>query len=432
MCRATTAAISALSCTRIFKTDTQQTTAAGATTRVAWLRWVFLVLTFAVTMVGYADRQVLGLLKPVLDQRFGWTGADYGAMTTAFQIAIAAALLGAGWFMDRVGLRWGFAAGLGGWSVASILHAAARTVPQFIAARAALGVFEAVGTPAGMKAVATFFRPNERTLVIGVGNMAPNIAAMLTPLVVSALYVRIGWQGTIITLGSAGLVCLGFWLALPLRRMVDVSAEQAILAAPPATLLVLRDRTAWALAAAKFLTDQGWWFLLFWLPDFFHRRFHLDMRDIGLPVATVYAMAALGSLSGGGLPALLARCGLSRAGAMWLAMAIFAGCVLPIVLILHVGGLWPSVLVVGLALAGHQGFATNIFGIAAAAFPASRIASAAGLGAFAGNCGGALSLYAAGRLIPAYGLQPSFWAVAAGYPLAWVVLRMALGNRGKA
>jgi ACS family hexuronate transporter-like MFS transporter len=389
---------------------------------VAWLRWVFLVLTFAVTMVGYADRQVLGLLKPVLDQRFGWTGADYGAMTTAFQIAIAAALLGAGWFMDRVGLRWGFAAGLGGWSIASILHAGARTVPQFIAARVALGVFEAVGTPAGMKAVATFFRPGERTLVIGIGNMAPNIAAMLTPLVVSALYVRIGWQGTIVTLGAAGLVCLGFWLVLPLRRMTDVNAESTPLSKETGGS-VLRDRVAWTVAGAKFLTDQAWWFMLFWLPDFFHRRFHLDMRDIGLPVATVYAMAALGSLSGGALPAMLVRAGLSRISALWIAMAMFAACVLPIVFIQHVGVLWLSVVLIGLALAGHQGFATNIFGIAAAVFPVSRIGSAIGLGAFAGNCGGALSLYAAGQLLPTYGLQPSFCAAAAGYPLAWLLLR---------
>jgi ACS family hexuronate transporter-like MFS transporter len=397
-----------------------------ATSRVAWLRWVFLILTFAVTMVGYADRQVLGLLKPVLDQRFGWTGADYGAMTTAFQIAIAVALLGAGWFMDRAGLRWGFATGLGGWSIVAILHAAARTVPQFIAARAALGVFEAVGTPAAMKAVATFFGPRERTLVIGIGNMAPNIAALLTPLIVSALYVRVGWQGTIVTLGAAGFVCLAFWLALPLERMANLSEEPLALPSATPKPPVLRDRLAWSLAGAKFLTDQAWWFMLFWLPDFFHRRFHLDMRELGPPVATVYAMAALGSLSGGTLPALLAHARLSRSTALWVAMAIFAACVSPLVFILHVEGVWPSVCLVGLALAGHQGFATNIFGIAAAVVPASRVASVVGLGAFAGNCGGALSLYAAGRLLPIYGLQPSFYAAAAGYPLAWLLLRSTL------
>jgi ACS family hexuronate transporter-like MFS transporter len=140
-------------------------------------------------------------------------------------------------------------------------------------------------------------------------------------------------------------------------------------------------------------------------------------------------MAALGSLSGGALPALLARAHLPRSTALWVAMAMFAACVLPLVFILHIQGLWTSVFLVGLALAGHQGFATNIFGIAASVFPASRVASAIGLGAFAGNCGGALSLYAAGRLLPVYGLQPSFYAAAAGYPLAWLLLRWILGRQ---
>lgn len=424
MSRATTIAISALSYTRISDTHAPPRQLGRQT---SWLRWLFLLLTFVVTMVGYADRQVLGLLKPVLDQRFGWTGADYGAMTTAFQIAIAASLLGAGWFMDRAGLRWGFATGLGGWSVASILHAVARSVPQFIAARVGLGVFEAVGTPAAMKAVGAFFRPQERTLVIGIGNMAPNIAAMLTPLLVSALAVRIGWQGTIVTLGAAGLVCLALWLALPIRDMEVFDPATPSPRGPASS--ILRDRAAWAVAGAKFLTDQAWWFMLFWLPDFFGHRFHLDMRDVGAPVACVYAMAALGSLAGGTLPRALARLVGDQDGARWAAMAAFAVAVLPITGVLRLDGLWPSVLVIGLALAGHQGFATNIFGLAADIFPASRLGSASGFGAFAGNCGGALSLYAAGRLMPLHGPLPSFLTAAAGYPLAWVLLRAVVGRR---
>ncbi|MEJ0049531.1 MAG: MFS transporter [Rhodospirillales bacterium] len=123
-----------------------------------------------------------------MDAQFHWSPNDYATMTTGFQIAIAISLLGAGWFLDRVGLRWGFAIGLAGWSIASGLHAAARTVPQFIAARVALGIFESVGTPSGMKALATFFGAEERTMTIGLVNMAPNIATIVTPLAVGALY----------------------------------------------------------------------------------------------------------------------------------------------------------------------------------------------------------------------------------------------------
>jgi ACS family hexuronate transporter-like MFS transporter len=384
------------------------------------LRWAFLVLVFVVTMVSYADRQFLALLKPVLDKQFGWTGADYGLMTTGFQIAIALALLGAGWFMDFIGLRWGFAIGLGGWSAAAMAHAAAATVNQFVAARVALGIFEAVGTPAGMKAVTSFFPPEERTFVIGIGNMAPNVAAMVTPLVVTGLYVAVGWQMTVLLLGAFGFVCLALWLALPTHRMEQQPVLASATGAKPAPLLA--DPRAWALALAKLLTDQAWWFMLFWLPDFLHRRFDLNMGHLGLPVAAIYVMAGAGSLLGGALPGLLAARGVANARS--LVMAGAAVTVLPIGGILLVHSLWATVLIAGLALASHQAFATNIFGLAAGWFPAARVGSVIGFAAFFGNIGGALALHAAGVLQSHGSLLPMFLAAASGYALAWLTIRL--------
>ncbi len=390
------------------------------------LRWVFIALTFVITMVGYADRQVLALLKPALDVAFGWTGNDYGLMTTAFQVSIAVSLLFAGWFLDRVGLRAGFAIGLAGWSVASGLHAVARTVPQFVAARAALGVFEAVGTPAGMKAVATFFGPGDRAMVIGIGNIAPNMATVVTPLLVSALYAGIGWQGTILMLALFGFACVALWLALPLARMQEAApAHVPAAAAQDAPPAVWRDRNAWILAAAKLLTDQAWWFFLFWLPDFMHRHFALDMRQLGAPVATIYAMAAAGSLLGGIVPRLLTIAGLAAGTARAVAMLGFALCVSPILLVTLGPSLWPSVFLIGLALAGHQGFATNLFALAADLYPAARIGQVIGFAAFFGNIGGAVSARLAGFVLQATGsVTPMFFVCAAGYPLAWLALRL--------
>jgi ACS family hexuronate transporter-like MFS transporter len=388
------------------------------------LRWAFLVLVFVVTMVSYADRQFLALLKPVLDKQFGWTGADYGLMTTGFQIAIALALLGAGYFMDFVGLRWGFAIGLGGWSAAAMAHAAASSVNQFLVARVALGIFEAVGTPAGMKAVTTFFPPEERTFAIGIGNMAPNLAAMVTPLVVTGLYVAVGWQMTVLLLGAFGFVCLGLWLVLPIHRMEQhrVSVAEAAQKSGP----ILKDRRIWALALGKLLTDQAWWFMLFWLPDFLHRRFDLNMGHLGLPVAAIYVMAGAGSLIGGFMPGALAAYGIQSA--RWKVMGAAAVAVLPISCILLVHSLWLTVLITGLMLAAHQAFATNIFGLAAGWFPAAHIGAAVGFAAFVGNIGGAIALHTAGILQSQGNLQPMFFAAAAGYGLAWFTIRLAAGT----
>lgn len=396
---------------------------AAASGRAA--RWLFVWLSFAITFVGYADRQVLALLKPVLDARFGWTAGDYALMSTVFQVAIAFSLLGAGWFLDRVGLRLGLAIGLAGWSAAACAHAAARTVGQFVAARAALGIGESVATPAGMKAVASFFAPETRGVVIGLLNTAPNIATIVTPFAVGALYVSVGWQGTVAALGATGFFCAGAWLLLPFRRMAAAPGGEAAGGA------VWREGAAWALAAAKFLTDQAWWFFLFWLPDDFHRRFGLDIRQLMVPVATVYGAAALGSVLGGIAPRLLAARGMPMGAARRVVLWAAAFAVLPIVLEAFSPGLWGSVALVGLALLGHQAFAVNVFALAAARFPAARIGRVTGMAAFAGNMGGALSVHLAGWCVRALGqLTPMFFVAAGGYLLAAMVLR-GVGETGE-
>ena len=81
-------------------------------------RWWLLGLVFVAIMLNYVDRQIIALLKPTLQVEFGWTDRDYGHMTSAFQFAAAFGYLAAGWFLDRVGLRRGFALGVAVWSVA--------------------------------------------------------------------------------------------------------------------------------------------------------------------------------------------------------------------------------------------------------------------------------------------------------------------------
>lgn len=182
-------------------------------------RLAFLLVMFGAGCAGYADRQVLGLVKPALDQEFGWQAADYANMATAFQLAIAAALPFAGWFIDRAGLRAGFAVGLAGWSLAAMLHAASRHVWQFIAVRAALGAFESVGTPAAMKTIAVTYAPAQRGLVIGIINLAGSLAAIATPLVVPWVFGWAGWRGA----DSSS----GWRRACLLRRMAGAAGGRA-------------------------------------------------------------------------------------------------------------------------------------------------------------------------------------------------------------
>ena len=109
-------------------------------------RWTICALVFAATTINYLDRNVLGLLKPVLsaDGVFGAVKADqelnYANVVICFQIAYALGLLVAGKVIDRVGTKSGYAYSLIGWSLAAIGHAFGHHTWSFGFWRAALGV----------------------------------------------------------------------------------------------------------------------------------------------------------------------------------------------------------------------------------------------------------------------------------------------------
>jgi len=355
--------------------------AARAGTREAAGRWVIVAMVFFAIMLNYVDRQILALLKPTLEAEFRWSDQDYANMVSAFQISAAFAFLGTGWFIDRVGLRLGFALGVAVWSIAGMAHAFATGVVGFIVARIILGAAESIGTPAAVKSAATYFNQKDRSIALGVVNTAPNVGAIVTPLVIPLLAVALGWRAAFLIAGGLGLVWVAVWFAV---RVQPVAIEGEAPASIAWTTL-LRDRKTLALAIAKVLSDQVWFFMLSWLPDLFHRLFGLPQGTIGLPVALVYVFAALGALTGGWLPTWLMAQGWSVDRARKTTLLIYAVLILPVIGVLFVSSPWSAALLLGLGLFAHQGFSTNLFGLATDVFPARAVGSVIGMAAFCGN-----------------------------------------------
>jgi len=94
-------------------------------------------------------------------------------------------------------------------------------------------------------------------------------------------------------------------------------------------------------------------------------------------------------------------------------------------LALTVDSAWTAAAIIGLGLFAHQGFSTNIFGFAADAIPARRVATAMAIGAIAGNLAGFGIQETTGWLLTGgYGYAPLFWVASVAYltALAWIHL----------
>jgi ACS family hexuronate transporter-like MFS transporter len=356
-------------------------------------------------ILNYADRQIIAVLKPLLDRDLGWGDAAYGRATALFQLGSALALLGAGRLVDRIGWRRANPLAVGAWSLAAMAHAGARTAAAFGAVRFALGAAEAMATPTAVKSVAASYGPEERATAFGILNAANGLGAIATPLMIPVLALTIGWAGAFLATGGLGLLWAAAWIALQTGRgVVDPGPGETAPGAPADQVSwtrVLRDRRTLAIAGAKALSDQVWWLLLYWTPDLLHRVYHLGVERLGAPLAVMYGCASLGALAAGPVSGALAASGLSLNARRKLALTGFGLLAVPVWFAPRMGDYWQATAILGLALAAHQAYSTTLFTVITDISPGAQVATVVSIGAFCGNLAGMLILQTAGWVLAA-------------------------------
>lgn len=378
-------------------------------------RWVVCALLFFATTINYMDRQLLSLLKPILDQELQWTNAQFGLVNSVFQGAYAASYLAFGWFVDRYGTRIGYAVSIAAWSLAAASHALVNSVAGFAFARIALGSGEGGNFPAAIKAVSEWFPKKERALATTIFNSGANVGALAAPLIVPPLAYSIGWHGTFIVAGAAGLVWLVFWLRLyeiPARCQRLGAAERAYIESddepsgqtekPLAWKMIIGLRQTWAYLFARILTDPVWWFFLIWLPDYFKKTRGMDLKTMGFPLFVIYALVTVLSISGGWMAKRLAERGWSVTRTRHTSLFVFAACVVPVAFATSLP-VWGAVALIGLAGGAHQAWSATLYTTISDVFPRRAVASLVGMGGLAGSLAGMLFPVVCGWVLDASG-----------------------------
>jgi ACS family hexuronate transporter-like MFS transporter len=435
-------------------------------------RWRICALLFFATTINYIDRQVLGILKPVLAKDLGWTEIDYSNIVAAFQVAYAAGYLFAGRFVDRVGVRTGYAVIVAFWSLFACAHGLVALVPVdaampitgdtlfgrglrlwlygagvttalalpwtvvgFCMARFALGLTEGGNFPAAIKAVSEWHPVKERAFSTGIFNAGSNVGALLTPLIVPVITLSFGWSVSFYVTGSLGFIWLAFWLRTyrPLVSHPRVTAEERayILSDPPdpevkvSWLGLLGHRQTWAFVVGMFMAAPIWWFYLNWIPGFLYEKHGLNLLQMGVPLVTIYLVADVGSIGGGWLSSRLIARGWSVNAARKISMLVCALCVVPVFLAANTKSLTLATLLISLAAAAHQGFAANLFTLVSDTAPRFSVSSIVGIGGMAGSIGGVLLAKATGFILETTGNYLILFGIASGaYLVALAVIHL--------
>jgi ACS family hexuronate transporter-like MFS transporter len=438
-------------------------------------RWTICALLFFATTVNYLDRQVLSLLQPYLadPKKFNWSNTDYANITAVFQFVYALSMLFAGRIIDKLGTKRGYALSIIIWSLAAISHAFAIpmgkafsavfgwagitvfsvSVLGFMFSRALLAFGEAGNFPAAIKAISEYFPKKERSFATGIFNSGANVGAILAPLTVPWIKIHWGWGAAFIIMGGLGFLWLFFWfilyekpekqkkLSVAELEYINGSEEEkvAIVTADAASqktpwVKLLGYRQTWAFTFGKFMTDGIWWFFLFWLPAYLKAQYGIVDLEVMLPLAVLYTLAMVGSISGGWFPVYFIKKGYNvyegRMKAMLL-IALFPLVVLAAQSLGHIS-YWIPVLLIGVGASAHQAWSANIFTTVSDMFPKKAVASVVGIGGMAGGLGGVVTSKLGGALFDHYkalghietGYTIMFAICAVAYLVAWAVMKV--------
>jgi MFS transporter, ACS family, hexuronate transporter len=406
-----------------------------AISRVGHVRWFVCALLFAVVALNYTDRQVLSVLKPTLQQAYGWSEIGYGDVVFWFQAAYGLGYVCFGRVVDRFGAKVGGTIAVTLWTIAHIAHAFVTSTAGFTWVRIPMGLGESGLFPCTLAAAAEWFPKRERALAIGIFNAGSNVGAILAPFIVPIITILWGWQMAFILTGLLTFVWLAVWLlwyrrpremkSLNAQELAYIESDPQEAQRPVAWSKLLSTRQTWAYVLGRFIIDPVWWTFLFWLPDFFSKRYGVDLKHYGPPLVTIYVMADIGSVLGGWRSSRLLKRGVALGRARKMAMLACAFFALPVAGAMYASNLWLAVAAIGLACAAHQGFSANLYALPSDLFPRWAAGSIVGLGGLSGALGGMLmSLYAANVLQKIGSYTPIFIFASLAYLFALLVVHL--------
>jgi MFS family permease len=268
----------------------------------AYARYVLFVL-FLVGVFALVDRQIFGMLIEPIKREFAisdtWMGLASGL---SFALFFVAAGIPIARLADRGSRRTILAAGLGAWSLLTLLSGLTTSFAQLVLARLAIGVGEAAGTPTAQALISDYFPPERRAGALAVYSVGASVGVILSYLVGGFILELWGWRGVFLALGAPG-VALAFVVRLTVREprrgrfeataVSPVTTREAFrqLLAEPAYRFVV---TAFALHSLSHSAAA------MWHPSYLARVHQMAPREAGTLLAFGSAsFSALGVITGG-------------------------------------------------------------------------------------------------------------------------------------
>ena len=394
--------------------------------------WIPAGTMLAVSLISYIDRNTLALLAPTILKETGLSGEQYGFIISAFSLAYMFANPLWGRILDRAGLRRGMTVAVSCWTLASVAHAFAGGLWSFAAARAALGFGEGATFPGGLRTVVQTLPEDRRGRGLAVAYSGGSLGAVVTPLVVTPIFLWWGWRGAFWFTGFAGLAWLALWALVSKRPQIRQHVRPAAETRAPGPRLT--DRRMWAYICAYALGALPLGFVLYSASLYLAHPLGRSQSFIGKVLWIPPLGWELGYFVWGWLSDRALRKGGSRRADLrrmltWCAALNLAFAATPLV-----PGTLPVLLLLFLAMFVGSGFLVLSVVYANSVYTADHAGLIAGVGAGSWSAAVAVTMPIFGRLFDLHSYAAAFWLATAlpmcGF-LGWLMLSREGGMREK-
>jgi MFS family permease len=271
-------------------------------------------------LVMYIDRVNIATVAPRMTADLGLSNTKFGLAISAFSYPYALFQLIGGWVSDRFGPRRTLM--LSGLVVcgATICTGLVGGLGSLIAARVVLGLGEGSAFPTTTRALSVWMAPARWGFAQGITHAASRLGNALTPPLIAGLMAYTSWRGSFVALGVLGLVWVALWWWVfrdDPRQNRNITAEE-LTRLPPAPSREASGNALsvpWLKLARRMLPVTavdfcyGWtlWVFLTWLPSFFFKNFHLDLKHSALFSSGVLLGGMIGDTVGGAISDWLYR-----------------------------------------------------------------------------------------------------------------------------
>lgn len=381
-----------------------------------------------VSMISYVDRNTIALLAPTILADTHLNNEQYGYIILVFSLVYMVMNPVWGGILDRVGVRTGMLISVSLWTAASAGHAFASGFRSFAAARGVLGFGEGATFPGALRTVLQTLPEGLRSRGIAVAYSGGSFGALMTPILITPIARRWGWQGAFWFTGAIGAAWLVLWAALARRSDLRLPPARVKTAGPKPRWT---DARLWGFIAAYAMGGFPSGFILYQAANFFSATMHKSQVEIGHVLWIPPLGWELGYFFWGWVMDRFAKGGASvRAMRGWLLAAMVAGT--PLAAISRVPSFAGALALMFVVMFVSAGFIIGGVAYATSYYSMGRAGWIAGIGAGAWSAVVGSVMPMMGRLFDGHRYDAAF-GVATLIPMAgWALWRALDGRRAGA